>query len=766
MEPGRVELGGTWQAAIADDALRRAFASPEFDDRAWEPVDVPGHWRSTPGLAASDGPVLYRRAFASPAGPGQRWWLTLDGVFYDGDVWLDGSYLGATEGYFLPHSFEVTDLVAARSEHVLAVEVGCSRPADLGAKRNLTGIFQSGDALDPSWNPGGIWRPVHLGPTGPVRISRLRVLCPEATAERALVTVRAVLDASAETAAWLRVTVATTAGATVTEAATHHHLAAGDNRIRTQVVVERPDLWWPHALGAQALHDVTVEVLTVAAPAEPAPAGAGADAPQDGPTRSRRRWGRGREDGATAAGTEGHVPSDVRRVRTGLRQVRMQRWIVTVNGERLFAKGASQGPSRLALGEASPDELEGDVALARSAGLDLLRVHAHIARPETYDAADLYGLLLWQDLPLRNGYAHGVRRQAVRQAREAVDLLGHHPSVALWCAHDEPLAAGAAGEAHPARSAVRRALPTWNREVLDASIRRALERADPTRPAIASAGPAPGALTRRDLAKALALVPSLARFVSEPGAEAEAVPRSAEFMAPERWPDLDWAALAARHAVHRSSLARHAPPERYDTFDRWRDATQDHQAATIRREIETLRRIKYHPAGGFCQFGFADGHPGATWSVLDHRRQAKAGYHALVASCAPVIVVADWPAALYRPGEEISLEVHVVNDLRRPLPGLRVVARLGPSRESGPLGGGSRRPGEAPDPGLIGREPRWTAGWVGDAPADSCVRVGTIRAAAPAIEGPLRLDLSLQGPDLQVTNAYASRVARDPGPAA
>ena len=49
-------------------------------------------------------------------------------------------------------------------------------------------------------------------------------------------------------------------------------------------------------------------------------------------------------------------------------------------------------------------------------------------------------MLLWQDLPLQWGYARSVRKQAVRQARKAVEILGHHPSVAIWCGHNEPLA--------------------------------------------------------------------------------------------------------------------------------------------------------------------------------------------------------------------------------------------------------------------------------------------------------------------------------------
>ena len=50
--------------------------------------------------------------------------------------------------------------------------------------------------------------------------------------------------------------------------------------------------------------------------------------------------------------------------------------------------------------------------------------------------------------------------------------------------------------------------------------------------------------------------------------------------------------------------------------------------------------------------------------MLDHERKPKLGYYALVAACAPVIVVAERPAAAYAPGEPIELDVHVVSDRR------------------------------------------------------------------------------------------------------
>ena len=54
------------------------------------------------------------------------------------------------------------DQLQQQSEHLLAVEVTCSKPTDLTAKRNLTGVFQHWDLIDPEWNPGGIWQPVTI----------------------------------------------------------------------------------------------------------------------------------------------------------------------------------------------------------------------------------------------------------------------------------------------------------------------------------------------------------------------------------------------------------------------------------------------------------------------------------------------------------------------------------------------------------------------------------------------------------------------------
>nr|MDP9020956.1 hypothetical protein [Actinomycetota bacterium] len=431
-------------------------------------------------------------------------------------------------------------------------------------------------------------------------------------------------------------------------------------------------------------------------------------------------------------------------------------WVLSVNGERMFLKGSNQGPTRMQLGEASADELRNDVTLARRAGLDLLRLHAHITRPELYDAADEQGLLLWQDFPLQWGYARSVRRQAASQARAAVDLLAHHPSIALWCAHNEPFTLDVSPARRYDRTAVARlftrfatlqVLPSWNKSVLDRSVKRALTMADGTRPVIRHSGvlPHPGSAAtdshlyfgwyhgdERDFAGLCRAVPRLAHFVSEFGAQA--VPDDAAFCEPERWPDLDWERLARTHGLQKGRFDRYVPPAAFATFAAWRDATQRYQAELIKHHVETLRRLKYRPTGGFCQFAFGDGHPAVSWSVLDHHRVPKAGYEALARACRPVIVVAERPPAEVAAGDSLELAVHVVNDRRRPLDQALVNARLS-------WAGGDR-----------------TWRWQGDVAADGCERVGTVRCPVPEVAGPLVLELGLTAGDVEASNRYESMV--------
>lgn len=700
-----MELTGPWRAHAADEDLRRVFHLHDLDDADWPEVPVPGHWREVPAFATSDGPILHRTRFSCPTpAPDRRSWISLDGVFAQGDVWLDGSYIGDTEGYFFPHDFEITDQLQERTDHLLAIEVGCPPVRDPGEKRSLTGAFQDGGHLPADANPGGIWRPVRIVETGPVAIRHSRAVCIEATETRGVLALRLVVDTVEARTVTFHTRVAGTE---------HEHamsLATGENRIEWTVEVPRVERWWPHRLGRQALHDVRVEVRL-----------------DTGERSDHRTW------------------------RTGFRTVALDEWITSINGERLYVKGVALSPARPDIAHATREELETTLRAVRDAGLDLVRVHAHVSRPELYEIADELGLLVWQDLPVLHRFSRGVRAQAVRQAREVVDLLAHHPSVHLWCAHDEPFVVREPRTSALAPGFLRQQLPTWNRSVLDRALKRVLTTTDRSRPVIAHSGVAPhlpqldgtdahlwfgwygGSV--HDLARFARAIPRHVRFVSAFGAEA--LPDSVDGLdlGPSgRWPDVDWPRVAERLGLDVDTLRRVVPPEDHADYPAWRAATQAHQAEVVGRTIETLRRLKYHPGGGFIAHRWQDIGSRVGLGLLDATGRPKPAWDALVDACRPVIVVADLLPPRLEPGAEVRLGIHVVSDERAELPGAEVRAVL-----EGPIGAR-----------------RWA--WAGDLAPDACSRVGELTWIVPSTPGPVTLDLELTCGDRRVTNRYRSVV--------
>jgi beta-mannosidase len=703
-----LDLTGQWRVTKATDDSLRTSVGLDTDDTEWPLIAVPGHWQSHSMFSDESGPLLYRKDFElKKPEDGERNFVVLDGLFYQGDVWLDGAYLGDPEGYFVPHAYDITALADLDTEHVLAIGATCAPQRDKKAKRNITGVFQHWDCINPSFNPGGIWRGVRIERTGPVRIDALRVLCRDASEARANLRLTVRLDSNGEAP----IRILTFVDDKVVDEQ-EKSVALGLNTLDWDIDIDDPALWWPWSLGPQNLTDIRIEVIC-----------------------------------------DGQISHSATR-RTGLREVAVHDWIYSVNGERLFLKGANMAPTQAMLGQATTEELRRDVELARDAGLDLIRIHGHISRPELYDAADELGMLVWQDFPLQWGYARHIRKQAVRQAEEAVNLLGHHPSIIVWCAHNEPFTWDL-GQGQPfdlkkfaLPFIAGHQLPSWNRSVLDRWIKRAFEKADVTRPVIAHSGVLPhlpllnGADTHfyfgwyhgneRDLPGLATKLPSLVRFVSEFGAQA--IPESADFIDTALWPDLDWKHLELEHGLQYSIFEQHVPPRAFASFDEWRLATQIYQSDVIKYHIETLRRLKYRPTGGFCMFLLNDAMPMVSWSVLDHQRVPKLAYTTLAEACRQVIITADRLPIAMHPGEEIRIAVHAVSDLRGNLEDAVVCATLE----------------------VAGVPQVWR--WEGDIAGDDCSLVGHITITAPFAEGPLVLDLTLECGEVVATNRYYSEV--------
>jgi beta-mannosidase len=195
----------------------------------------------------------------------------------------------------------------------------------------------------------------------------------------------------------------------------------------------------------------------------------------------------------------------------------------------------------------------------------------------------------------------------------------------------------------------------------------------------------------------------------------------------------DWEQLAAR-GVEVDTLRRVVPFAPPQDLRSWAQATRDHQADVVRSTIETLRRLKYRPTGGFSVHRLVDpeGHPG--FGLLGADGSAKPAWDALRAACRPLVVIADpFPEPLAS-GDAIDLAVHVVSDEHVARPGCLVTASLRSA-------GGNR-----------------TWRWQGDIGADECVLVGRIKWTADDIPGPVELELQLEHDGTTVTNRYSGRI--------
>lgn len=700
-------LPDQWRAHATTDELRRQFIESDFDDSSWSPVTVPGHWAHVDTLASRRS-VLHRTTFSLPTGDGgedSRHWLVFDGIWQSADVWLDGIYLGPTDGWFTPNEFEITEQVkASTGDHVLAVEVMVQRPTIDEPTRNLHGIFDDPDIVGHS-NRGGIWQPVRVVSTGPVHMFKNRVTCSEASTTAAKVHLRSHFLSEEPRSVTITTTMRPPGGAPPIVSSQERELATGATVLEWDIAIPDPELWWPWELGEQPLYRVTVSVEV---------------------------------DGSISGIWERSI---------GLRQLRMKNYVLWVNGERLFIRGADVWPTTALPADADPETIRADVERAKDLGLNLLRVESHVARPELYDAADRAGMLLWQDMPMRGEVKRTIQASAVDAAHRLVDRLGAHPSIVVWCAHYDPTGTSTGRSPLtdvPNRrsifSAAKQQTPTWTKSVLDRLVGRAFNRADGSRPVVQGSGAWPSAPqwdgtdthlrfgwfagTGRDLSTFARRIPRMVRWVSSFGAQS--IPRNDDVRVLD-WP-ADLGLLAYRYGLNEHGFRNYLPTSSSATIDDWIEASQAYQGTVLRRQIETLRRLKYSPTGGFTFAALADCRPAISYAIFDHQRNPKQAVGAVRAACRPVIVVADRLPIDLHAGEAVLLDVHVVSDLREPLDDLAVTAEL-------------KWPGG---------EHTWA--WKGVVGADAVARIGSINWIVPEQQGPVDLLVALHHGNEQIAH--------------
>jgi len=328
----------------------------------------------------------------------------------------------------------------------------------------------------------------------------------------------------------------------------------------------------------------------------------------------------------------------------GIRTVRLERapdrftWLI--NERPVFLRGSSYMPG-LYLAQVTPETVARDVALARAANLNLLRVHVHVSPPAVYDACNRAGMLIWQDFELNwvHDPSPAFEARALRLQRGMIDLLRNHPAIITWTCHNEPTMVFAHRDNYE-----RRPDPALYADAL---------RHDPTRPVFICSGQMEddwqragdvhtyyGALWSKRYTD---VYRHHMRMNTEFGFEAPAALSTLR-----RYPDA-WARL--RHLEGQI------------------EALWAYQAALTQFHVEHLRRTRAAGSGGYVHFWLADLVPQVGCGVLDSERLPKGGYAALARASEPLQV------ALEHDGRRIY-GLWVFNDTPHAYPGATVAWRV------------------------------------------------------------------------------------------
>jgi beta-mannosidase len=663
-----IDLGGRWQFRAdprdlgehypqqlaythADDAR---WMNPDQPDRDWQQITVPGSWTAQGHREVHR--AWYRTRFAAPTRGGTvhagRVILTFDGVDYLSDVWLNGHYLGSHEGYLGRFSYEVSGLL--REQNTLVVKVVQAHDVDgredqmRQYKSHFVGSLGRFDMNDPESKPAGIWGAVTLTLQGVVGVDDAALdysVPPVTSAHDPLdtVPVSAVLTCTLSTQSGSATTlpeprhvdlhwsITDETGTAVAEGR-ERQLRVTGRRVVTVDLQLDARLWYTWDLGPQQLYTVTVDVVeagVVDATAGDATAGdATAERMLD-----RRQWSTG-----------------FRRLDQGAG------WNLRLNGLPFYQRGANY-LSELDLSSMSAERYHHDAELFRAANLNTVHPFCLVEGDALYSACNELGLLVYQDFPLwlMADTSSEMVRRAVVQFDEMITRLHRHPSIAIWNFGSQASINNMDKLCTALVARARTLDPSRIAHLGNAAV--AYEAHDDTHPTGSffwtedDAGRFEAEYDWRrdshmypgwyfdDIRAIRSLPHHHFELITEFGAQA--LPDRdvlATFIDVDG--AIDWTGIA-RHCGQPALLQRHNPTA--TTLSELIESSQRYQAVLLRHHVEFIRGLKGAPGHGLHVFAFVDSWPSVTWSILDHNRTPKQGYHAVTDAMRPVLAMLDDP---------------------------------------------------------------------------------------------------------------------------
>jgi len=377
---------------------------PAFADAAWRSLDLPHDWsiegpfaQNEPsagaGACAPTGIGWYRKRFRVPAAyQGRNVSIEFDGVYQNGEVWINGHYLGKRPFGYIGFACDITPYLNWSGENVAAVKVDNSRQP---SSRYYTG--------------SGIYRHAWLVAVNPTHVAQWGtfVTTPRVAKEAAAVYAKTRVrntNASAS-ACTLTSAILDRAGKLVHSAEVSQEIAAGDEyEFSQELSVVNPNLW--------SVTDPYLYKL-----------------------RSSVRVG-------TRVVDEYETPFGVREALFDADKGFL------LNGERVKLNGVCLHHEGGSVGAAVPERVwERRFEVLKQMGCNAIRTSHNPAAPEYLDLCDRMGFLVMNEVfdewkfskpqVHGNGYSLYYDEWHERDVTDFVRRDRNHPSVVLWSCGNE-----------------------------------------------------------------------------------------------------------------------------------------------------------------------------------------------------------------------------------------------------------------------------------------------------------------------------------------
>jgi len=577
------------------------------------------------------GVVWFKKDFVLKKKRNLHYFLEFHGVDYIADIWINNKYIGNHEGYFQIFDFDITKFLKDGKNNVI-VRVNSpleNYPENFSLHKTLLkGVFshhdtRPGGAWDPigqDRNSGGIYGDIYLKAYKKYKFEKLKIT-PTIDGENANIEISFFLkgldkkaksnffdfengfETSKNKKAKIEISPYNFSG----KSYQFDKKIYIDKENHLNIILKNPKLWQTYDRGFPFLYKLTIKLDD---------------------TKIEEVF--------------------------GIRSIKKdEKGIFYLNGKPLFLKGTNYISSQY-LSEMDESAFRKDLNLMKDANINTIRVHAHIEPKIFYKLCDEMGFLVWQDYNLQWGYVEdkNFNQKALNQAKDMVDQLYNHPSVFLFCIHNEP----------PWDSPwMKWKYPDYNpnqNKVLDDMLYLVLTKYDRyhmfKKVSSNIEHPWYGWYSKKytDYAK-----PSRAMIVSEFGAQALPDYKSLVKIVSVDYifPKNNKKALKVwkYHNFQPDWTKKNGIKMGKNIYEFIKNS-QSYQKNLIKFAAEMLRIQKYKNVSAIYQFMFNEGWPSINWGIVDYYRNPKPGYFALKKAYEPVLPIAKFD------GEKV--EIYVVND--------------------------------------------------------------------------------------------------------